>query len=164
MRTYTKAMVMISFLLLAACGGSGETKVTKIDGTSNATAEQSLRKMLYGMKDQESIQWQNDIRLIKSRYEGDFGKMVAGKSLEDLRPMIDDSRKYWVERSRALHIGIEQKEIDSLQAKLKEQTDLGVNSVITSKTEARIRMYEKSIEEMKALSDEDVLKTYGCSC
>jgi major membrane immunogen (membrane-anchored lipoprotein) len=164
MLTFKKSLVMISFLLLAACGGSGETKVTKIDGSSNEAADQSIRKMLYGMKDQESIQWEDDIRLIKKQYKNDYGQKLAGKRLEDLRPMIADSKTYWSQHTREILIADNQKEIDSLQAKLEQQKAVNVPATIISETESRIHNYQKIIGDLKALTDEQVFEMSGCSC
>lgn len=160
-----KAILIASFLILSACG---ESKITKIDGTNSATADRSFQKMIYGMPSGDSLQWELDMKILKSRYEGDeFAKRFDGKTLEDLKPEIAETKTYFIKINRDRHAATEQKEIDALQVKLAEfeaQGESNIKYVMIAKTKARIDMYTKSRDEILALSDEQAWKTFGCGC
>ena len=158
-----KAILIASFLILAACG---EAKITKIDGTSNATADRSFQKMIYGMPSGDSLQWEIDFNMLKSRYD-EFAKRFNGKTLEDLKPEIADTKTYFIKINRDRHAATEQKEIDGLQVKLAEfeaQGESNIKYVMIAETKARIDMYTKSRDEILALNDEQAWKKFGCGC
>lgn len=165
MNTFKKAVLLATVLVLAACG---ESKVTKIDGTSNGTADNSFQKMIYGMPSGESLQWELDIKMLKSRYQGDeFAKRFNGKTLEDLKPEIADTKTHFIKINRERHAATEQEEIDKLQVKLAEfeaQGESNIKYMMIAKTKARIDMYTKSRDEILALSDEQAWNTFGCGC
>lgn len=161
-----KAILIVSFLILAACG---EAKITKIDGTSNATAEQTFKVLTKGMKDGESLQWRWDFNMLKSRYsEGDqFAKKVDDKTLDELRPDIAETKTYFIKINRERHAATEQAEIDKLQVKLagfEADGESNLKYIMIAQTKARIDMYTKSRDEILALNDEQAWKKFGCGC
>jgi hypothetical protein len=159
-----KAVLIASILVLAACGG--ESKVTEIDGTSSATADRSFQKMIYGLPD--SLQWEIDKNMLTSRYEGEeFAKRFDGKTLEDLKPDIAETKTYFIKINRDRHAATEQEEIDKLQVKLADfeaQPESNIKYIMIAETKARIDMYVKSRDEILALNDEQAWKTFGCGC
>lgn len=161
-----KGILIASFLILAACG---EAKITKIDGTSNATAEQTFQLLTRGMKDGESLQWRWDFNMLKSRYsEGDqFAKKVDGKTLDKLKPDIAEAKTYFININRKRHAATEQAEIDALQVKLagfEAQGESNIKYLMIAQTKARIDMFTKARDEILALNDEQAWEMFGCSC
>ncbi|MDP9653501.1 UNVERIFIED_ORG: hypothetical protein J2W87_001410 [Pseudomonas putida] len=160
-----KSLLLATFLVLAACGPS----VPKIDGASNAMAYRSLEKIINTMPDGESIQWQTDVVMLKSRYSADeeFSKKFGGKTLEELKPAIAETKTYFIKINRDRHAAIEQKEIDDLQVKLAEfeaQDESNTKYRMIAKTKANIDMYTKSRDQILALNDEQVWDKFGCGC
>ncbi|VVP59743.1 hypothetical protein PS850_06124 [Pseudomonas fluorescens] len=132
-------------------------------------AQRSLDKMINTMPDGESIQWQNDVAMLKSRYsEGDqFAKRFGGKTLEDLKPDIADTKTYFIKWNRDRHAAVEQKEIDELQVKLtgfESSPESNIKYVMIAQTKSRIEMYTKSRDSILALSDDQAWAEFGCGC
>lgn len=165
MNTFKKAVLLATVLVLSACGG--ESKTTKIDGTSSATADRSFKKMTYGMPSGDSLKWEIEVNMLKSRYGDEFAKRFDGKTLEDLKPDIADTKTYFIKINRERHAATEQEQIDALQVKLagfEADGESNLKYLMIDKTKARIAMYTKSRDEILALSDEQAWKTFGCGC
>jgi hypothetical protein len=171
MRTFKNAVVLVSVLLLAACGGSNadESKVTKVDGTSNATAKRSLEKMVNTMPDAESIQWQTDVAMLGSRYpEGEeFSKRFGGKTLEELKPAIAEAKTYFINTNRERVVAAVQVDIDEQQAKLagfESTPDSNTKNMMIAKTKGKIIERTQARDAVLALTDDQFFSEYGCAC
>lgn len=169
MRTFKNAVVLASVLLLAACGGGGESKVTKIDGTSNATAQRSLDKMIKTMPDNASIQWQNDVAMLKSRYpEGDeFAKQFGGKTLDELKPAIAEAKAHYIKFNRDRNAAEVQADIDELKVKLESfqgSPESNTRNIMIAQTEAKMAARTKARDAILAMNDDQAWAEFGCGC
>jgi hypothetical protein len=176
MRTFNKAVVLTSLLLLAACGGEqaqAPAKLTKIDGTSNRTAELTYEKLRHEIKDTTAnLQASADLAMLKLRFsEGDqLAKAIGGKTLEELKPLIAETHVFSLNRVRDGIVKDVMAPIPELQAKLDKWNVLlknDPNSLIAppqiSKIEAQIKAQTQLKEQILALSDEEFAKQYSGS-
>jgi hypothetical protein len=156
--------------MLAACG---ESKVTKVDGSSVSAADASLKKMMQGMKDDQYIQVANDFKMLHSRYKGDeFLKVVGGKDLDGLKAEAADTKAYFIAKGRERFIQKDQDEIDRLQARVdslienfKSRPDFDPETnAYTSGDLAKIRLIKERQEGYKTQDSEEFWKEHGCGC
>lgn len=167
-----KAVLVASMIVLAACG---ESKITEVDGTTSASADQSLKAMMKGMKDNEYLQMAGDIKMLHARYPGEeFGKALNGKDMDGFNAEVADTKKFFIQRGKDRSNTEIQAEIDELVQKNKEFTDFRIqsgdtsfdpaNHPFTSKNLSRIENYKQKQAALASLSDDDYWKEYGCGC
>ncbi|WP_338923930.1 hypothetical protein V0M98_37590 (plasmid) [Pseudomonas silesiensis] len=163
MGIFKKSVVLAAVLLLAACG---ESKITKIDGTSDQTLQHTFRQVVGDIHDPSQIlQWDLDLKMLRHRYpDGEYLKVLDGKTIEGMKPLIVEAHTFFLKEHRGMMLRIEQEQLDAEKAKLDgitAQPDSNLKVVMLSQQEARVRMYTKSRDELAALTDEQFVKIYG---
>jgi hypothetical protein len=163
----------LSLAMLAACGPS---QVTKVDGTSVATADQSLRAIEKGLKlnENDQIAYEVDVQMLHYRYEGmEFAKVLDGKDIDGIRAEVANTKAYFLAENRKRHVAIEQKKIDDLNEKIasvsdgrrKMEPDFDPEtSVWTSGDLARVKHYKELQQTYMTMDAEEFWKEYGCGC
>jgi hypothetical protein len=163
MGIFKKSVVLAAVLLLAACG---EPKITKLDGTSDQTLQHTFRQVVGDIHDPSQIlQWDLDLKMLKHRYpDGQYLKVLDGKTIEGMKPLIVEAHTFYLKEHRALMLRLEQEQLDAEQAKLDEwnaQPDSNLKPLRIGHFEARVKMYTKSRDEIAALTDEQFVTKYG---
>ncbi|MBF8766358.1 hypothetical protein IR009_14140 [Pseudomonas putida] len=167
-----KIALALAVVMLTACG---ESKVTEVDGTTSASADQSLKAMMKGMKDNEYLEMAGNIKMLHSRYPGEeFGKALNGKDMDGFNAEVADTKKFFIQRGKERSNTEIQAHIDELVQKNKEFTDFRIqsgdtsfnpeNHPFTSKNLSRIENYKQKQATLASLSDDAYWKEYGCGC
>lgn len=170
MITLKKAVLIASLVMLAACG---ESKVTKVDGTSLLSADQTLKAMGKDLSEHDSINYLVDVRMLHSRYSNaEFGKKLDGMDMEEVRKEMASTKAYFIDLNRKRFIKIEQDEIDRLSAKVAAVSALRTTdkdfdpetSVWTAQDIARIKERQRRQEEYRTQTDDEFFSEHGCGC
>ncbi|AYN11797.1 hypothetical protein [Pseudomonas putida] len=167
-----KIALALAVVMLTACG---ESKVTEIDGTTSASADQSLKAMMKGMKDNEYLEMSGNIKMLHSRYPGEeFGKALNGKDMDGFNAEVADTKKFFIQRGKERATAALQTDIDELTQKNQEFTEFRIqsgdtsfdpaNHPFTSKNLSRIENYKQKQATLASLSDDAYWKEYGCGC
>lgn len=166
-----KMVLALSVVMLAACG---ESKITKVDGTSLQTADQTLRAMGKDLSQGESINYLVDVKMLHSRYSNaEFGKKLDGMDMEEVRKEMASTKAYFIDLNRNRFIKIEQDEIDRLSEKVARTTELHKatdsafdpeTSIWTSKDLSKISQLQARQEEYRTQTDADFFDIHGCGC
>lgn len=167
-----KIALALAVVMLTACG---ESKVTEIDGTTSASADQSLKAMMKGMKDNEYLEMAGNIKMLHSRYKGEeFAKVLNGKDMEEFNAEVADTKKFFIQRGKERATAELQADIDDLLRKNAEFTEVRVQGgdtsfdptshPFTSKNLSRIENYKQEQATLASLSDDAYWKEYGCGC
>lgn len=168
-----KLVLTLSVVMLAACG---ESRVTRVDGTSVATADQTLRAIEKGLKlnENDQIAYEVDVKMLHSRYEGmEFAKVLDGKDIDGIRAEVADTKAYFIERGRKRFAETEQATIDSLTEKVAKMTELRnqmesnfdpETSVWTAADISRIKQAKERQHVYLTQDSEEFWKEHGCGC
>ncbi|SCX25051.1 hypothetical protein SAMN03159437_02627 [Pseudomonas sp. NFACC25] len=158
-----KLVLALSIVMLAACG---ESKVTKVDGSSLLTADQTLKAMGKDLSQGESINYLVDIRMLHARYNNaEFGKKLDGMDMEEVRKEMASTKAYFIDLNRKRFIKVEQDEIDRLTAKVENMSQLRQTmekdfdpetSVFTAPDLARIKERQRRQEEYRTQTDDEL--------
>lgn len=166
-----KLLLVASLLALTACGDS---KVTEIDGSSTAMADQSLKAMMQGMKNSDRYNMEVDIKMLHARYTGEeFAKALGGKDKDEFQKEVAGTRLYFIGKGREREIADSQKEIDAFETQIKEWTDLklqnrpdfvAADDVFVQGWTKKADLIRTRQAQVAALSDDAFWKEYGCGC
>lgn len=165
-----KLVLALSIVMLAACG---ESKITKVDGSSLLTADQTLKAMGKDLSQGESINYLVDVRMLHTRYSNaEFGKKLDGMDMEEVRKEMASTKAYFIDLNRKRFIKIEQYEIDRLNAKVAAVSALRTTdedfdpetSVWTAQDIARIKERQRRQEEYRTQTDDEFFSVHGCGC
>ncbi|WP_408601774.1 hypothetical protein [Pseudomonas sp. PLMAX] len=166
-----KLVIALSVVMLAACG---EAKITKVDGTSVTTADQTLKAMGKGLSEHDSITYLVNIRMLHSRYESaEFAKKLDGMDMDEVRKEMASTKAHFITLNRERFVQIEQVHIDKLQQKVDKVTALQRETkpdfdpethIYTRLDIASIRAAQRRQEEYRTQSDEKFFSIHGCGC
>jgi len=171
MQFVKKLVLALSIVMLAACG---ESKITKVDGTTVTTADQTLKAMGKELSENDSINYLVDIRMLHSRYSNaDFGKKLDGMDMEEVRKEMASTKAYFITLNRERFVKIEQVTIDKLTEKVARVSELRRSmekdfdpetSIWTSGDLALIRELQRRQEEYRTQTDDEFFNIHGCGC
>lgn len=168
-----KLALAFSIVMLSACGPS---KVTKVDGTSVATADQTLRAIEKGLNlnENDQIAYEVDVQMLHYRYQGmDFAKALDGKDIDGIRAQVADTKAYFLAINRKRFADAEQVTIDNLTEKVAKLTELRKQmetnfdpetSVWTSGDLSRIKQAKERQQMYLTQDGDEFWKIHGCGC
>lgn len=166
-----KLLLALSIVMLAACG---ESKITKVDGTTVTTADQTLKAIGKELSEHDSINYLVDIRMLHSRYSNaEFGKKLDGMDIEEVRKEMASTKAYFIDLNRERFVKIEQIQIDKLTDKVAKVSELRrtmetdfdpETSVWTARDLSAIRELQRRQEEYRTQSADEFFKIHGCGC
>ena len=171
MQFVKKLVLALSVVMLAACG---ESKITKVDGTSVQTADMTLKAMGKGLSEHDSVNYGVAIRMLHSRYDNaEFGKKLDGMNIDEVYKEIADTKAHFIALNRERFVQIEQVHIDKLQQKVDRVTALQRETkpdfdpethVYTRLDIASIREAQRRQELYRTQDAEEFYKEHGCGC
>lgn len=168
-----KLALAFSIVMISACGPS---KITKVDGTSVATADQTLRAIEKGLNlnENDQIAYEVDVQMLHYRYEGmEFAKVLDGKDIDGIRAEVASTRAFFLDRNRKRFAADEQVTIDKLTEKVAAMTELRKQmetnfdpetSIWTSGDLSRIKQAKERQHMYLTQDGNEFWEAHGCGC
>lgn len=163
--------LLFTALALFGCGDSNKiTGSSKVDGTSIASMSSSLSGIKLALPYEKRDVLVKDLKAITLQYEdkGEQAKVLNGKDADDIHELGEKSRKYLTDLTRQNQVDRFQEVIDQMTSKIVAmENTVGKEQALKSGSYEgwvkKIDLMQVKIDEVKALTDEQIVAKYGCA-